>query len=400
MILALAHAASVDQFGVAALMMAVIMMFLGFNRGAIGTVLLLLANYPRDKVRAEGGFATTWAIGTLTIASFVVVGCSAVLEETWLGVAFAVVAPVIALQDTLRITSIAMGNARAAVISDGLWTVWVMALFIVNILGVWDSPEGSVYVWGLGGAAASVVLLAATGVKLRFLRVFEWWTLYWRSRIRFGCNYSLDQVGAVMMTALATVIVGTAAAASLRGAYTLFGPLAILFTASSLIFVPQARRSTDSVMVQWRRMMMSSGVMSVLGVATVVLFLCIPDALGNIILGDIWQPAMDVVPYMGVGCVAIAWLVSGYNMLAAQGMSAVLLRVHIIQVVLIGIFTAIGGLVLHTAAGIAIGEAVAGWLAVLIVLTTVSRVVKRRSSHPDTELTEQSESKPASAKVS
>jgi hypothetical protein len=67
-------------------------------------------------------------------------------------------------------------------------------------------------------------------------------------------------------------------------------------------------------------------------------------------------------------------------MLAAQGKSAALLGLHIIQVVLIVIFTAIGALVFHTAAGIAAGEAAAGWVSAVICLTVVSRLVKRLSS--------------------
>ena len=390
MILALAHVASVGQFGIAALMMAVITMCLGFNRGAIGTVLLLLSNSPDREIKSEAGYAMTWSFGTLLIASGAVVITSAVLGQVWLGIAFAIVAPVIAMQDTLRLTALAMGNALAAVISDGLWTIWVVALFVVNFLDLWGSTEGTVYAWGLGGAAGWLVLLSFTGVSPNFQRLFTWWGVYWRSRIRFGFNYSLDQLGAVVMTATATAVVGTTAAASLRGAYTLFGPLAILITASSLIFVPQARRSTESVARQWRRMLVSSVFMSFLGLGTLAVLISIPDSIGELILGDIWRPAMTVVPFMGISCVAIAWLVSGYNMLAAQGMSAALLRVHIVQVVLIVIFSAAGGLAFDTAAGIAMGEAAASWTAVVIVLMVVSRVVKRLSldEEPPSEDTE------------
>lgn len=379
MILALAQVASVDQFGTAALMLAVITMCLGFNRGAIGTVLLLLSNAVREDVRAEGGYAVTWAFGTLLIAASAVVVTSAALGEVWLGVAFACVAPVIAMQDTLRLASLAMGNALAAVISDGVWAVLVAALFFVNSTGLWHSTEGTVYAWGAGGAVGLIVLIASTGITPSFQRIFTWWGVYWRSRLRYGFNYSLDQVGAFMMTAIATAVVGAAAAASLRGAFTLFGPLAILITASSLIFVPQARLATDSVAKQWRRMMISSGFMSLLGLATVAALLAIPNPVGRVILGDVWEPAMSVVPFIGISCVAIAWLVSGYNMLAAQGMSAALLRVHALQLVLIVIFSAIGGLVFDTAAGIAVGEAVASWVAVVVVLAVVTRVVRRLS---------------------
>lgn len=380
MILALAHVASVGQFGIAALMMAVITMCLGFNRGAIGTVLLLLSNHPRTEIKAEGGYAMTWSFGTLLVASCAVIVTSAALGQLWLGVAFAVVAPVVAMQDTLRITSLAMGNAGAAVVSDGLWTVSVAALFVVNVLGLWGSTEATVYAWGAGGTVAWLVLMYTTGVMPRVRRIVGWWSFYGRSRSRYGFNYSLDQVGAVLMTAIATAVVGTAAAASLRGASTLFGPLAILITAFMLIFVPQIRTTTGAVRAQWRRMLTTSAFLSLLGLVTAAVLLSLPNSVGALVLGDVWQPAMSVVPYMGISCVAIVWLVSTHSMLAAQGMSVALLGLHVIQVVLIVIFTVIGGLVFHTAAAIAAGEAAAAWVSAVLCLTVVNRLVKRLST--------------------
>lgn len=385
MILALAQVATVGQFGIAALIMAVITMCLGLNRGAIGTVLLLLSNHPQKEIRSEGGYAMTWSFGTLLVASCAVVVISATLGQIWLGVAFAIVAPIIAMQDTLRLTAITMGNALAAVISDGLWTIWVVVLFVVNSLDLWRSVEGSVYAWGLGGAAGWLVLMSATRVTPSFRRIFEWWSTYWRSRMRLGVNYSLDQVGAVLMTAIATVVVGTAAAASLRGAFTLFGPLAMLITAFMLIFVPQVRRATDSVANQWRRMLTASVVLSLLGLGTVAVLLSIPDSLGRLILGEVWQPAMSVVPYVGVSSVAVAWLVSTHSMLAAQGMSVWLLRLHVLQVVLIVVFSATGGLLFHTAAGIAAGEVAASWVSAVICLAFVTNVVRRLSTDDSTD---------------
>ncbi|ULE33630.1 hypothetical protein [Mycobacterium sp. IDR2000157661] len=338
-----------------------------------------MSNYNLKQIRAEAGYALTWSFGTLAIASCALLAIGAGLGEIWLGAAFALVAPVIALQDTLRITALAMGNALAAVISDGLWTLLVIVLFVVNALDLWGSTESSVLVWGLGGAVGWLVLASATRVTPTFRRLFEWWSTYWQARLRFGANYSLDQVGAVFLTAIATVLVGTAAAAALRGAFTLFGPLAMLITAFMLIFVPQVRRATGSVADQWRRMLTASAVLSLLGVGTAVVLLAIPDAVGELILGEVWQPAMTVVPYVGISSVAVAWMVSTNSMLAAQGMSVSLLRLHVLQVVLIVLLSAAGGFIFHTAAGIAAGEAVASWAAAAILLTYVTKVVRRLS---------------------
>jgi hypothetical protein len=127
-------------------------------------------------------------------------------------------------------------------------------------------------------------------------------------------------------------------------------------------------------------MVIASAFLSLLGLGTVAILLSIPDSLGTLLLGEVWQPAMTVVPYVGISSVAVAWLVSTTSMLAAQGMSVMLVRLHIVQVVLIVVFSAIGGFVFHTAAGIAAGEAVASWIAAAILLIFVTNVVRRLSA--------------------
>lgn len=160
----------------------------------------------------------------------------------------------------------------------------------------------------------------------------------------------------------------------------MFGPLAILLTAFMLIFVPQVRRATVSIGAQWHRMLMTSAFMSLLGLGMAAVLLNIPESVGKLVLGDVWQPAMSVVPYMAISCVAITWLVAAHSMLAAHGMSAPLLGLHIIQVVLIVIFTAVGAVGFHSAAAIAAGEAAAGWVSAVLCLIVATRVVRRLSS--------------------
>jgi tetrahydromethanopterin S-methyltransferase subunit E len=80
-------------------------------------------------------------------------------------------------------------------------------------------------------------------------------------------------------------------------------------------------------------------------------------------------------------------------------MSAALLRVHAIQLALIVIFSGIGGIVFDTAEGIAMGEAAASWVAVVIVLAVVTRVVRRLSSNSESAPQQTSDRKAATTEV-
>src|SRR4051794_1620088 len=61
LLFAAAQTATLSQFGVITLLVAVVNTAMGFNRGALGTPVLLVSNLRLDQIRTESGYAVTWA---------------------------------------------------------------------------------------------------------------------------------------------------------------------------------------------------------------------------------------------------------------------------------------------------------------------------------------------------
>jgi hypothetical protein len=69
----------------------------------------------------------------------------------------------------------------------------------------------------------------------------------WPARVRFGSFYAIGQMGYIFMTLAAVITAGSVAAAGIRGALTLFVPIATLLAALPIVFIPHAARTGTSV---------------------------------------------------------------------------------------------------------------------------------------------------------
>ena len=110
LLFALARVTTVGQFGVAALLVAVLSAWIGFNRGALGTPILLISNLKTKDVLAESGYAMTWAAATGIPAAAVLVMLGIYTNQVALATMFAIAVPAVFVQDVLRFTAISMGR--------------------------------------------------------------------------------------------------------------------------------------------------------------------------------------------------------------------------------------------------------------------------------------------------
>ncbi len=332
MLFVLGQVSSVDQFAKIGILVAIVSTFLGFNRGGLGTPVLLVSNMDRHSILAESGYAMSWAVLTSVVAAapaLLVTG--AVVGEWTIALAFALAVPFALIQDVLRMACIALGRPAVGVLSDGFWVAWMAALFVANLLSTKVSPLWAVGYWGIGAVIAVAIPLAATGVTLRSRRLVGWWLTYWRARVRFGGVWAANQLGVALVLVIATALVGSTAAAGLRGAWALFGPIGMLVGALPLVFVPHARRAASSAGDQWRLLGKTSFVMSGLTLIATGVLVLTPPTIGAAILGSNWQPATDLVPYIGCESAMLCWVVSVFSYLQARGLSAILARVKAIQ---------------------------------------------------------------------
>ena len=114
---------------------------------------------------------------------------------------------------------------------------------------------------------------------------------------------------------------GSVAAAGIRGASTLFGPIATLLSAMPMVFIPHAVRTGNSVGDQWRLVSRTSVATSVLTVVATGCLMAVPARVGAAILGASWPETLSVIPYIGVSAAAMCWALGVITVFQARGES-------------------------------------------------------------------------------
>ncbi|MHC9291446.1 hypothetical protein ACRCUN_03220 [Mycobacterium sp. LTG2003] len=373
----LAQVATVSEFGVVSLQIAIVMAWIGFNRGAVGTPILLVSNLSKREILAEGGYATAFSVvsGTGAIVAILAVGLAA--RDVAMAVALAVVIPVVLAQDVARYPAIAGGRPLVAVVADAGWAFGMAVLFAANIAGAGISVVTAILLWGVLGLLSATVLVAGTPIRPHLDRIGSWWKMYSPARIRFGATYATVALSTAATAGLVTVIAGADVAGGLRGASSLFGPIMMLIMAVPMVFVPHVRRTEASPRAQWWLLIKTSSITSTLAVAATALVLVVPAHMGVWILGQTWASAVTAVPFIGLECAANCWIVGLYSWLQAQGMGSKLFQLRALHVSLQLGAAAVAALTAGSLVAVAAALAVSCWAMALIGLVVVGRASRQ-----------------------
>jgi hypothetical protein len=357
MALVLAQVSSAGEFGIIAMLIAVLAGCTGFNRGALGTPLLLASNLKIRQIVAESGYAVTWSLYSGFLGGILILTIAAVFHYPWIGLAFAIGLPVVLAQDVLRLTAIAVGRPGLAVVADVLWVASMLGVFVANLFGVREQAEFSIYLWGLSALISAAILAFRLRVAPHHSGILDWWRTSWPARVRFGSVYSVGQIGYVFITLAAVITAGSVAAAGIRGALTLFGPIATLLSAMPLVFIPHAARTGNSLGDQWRLLIRTSLATSALTLVAAGCLMALPPVVGAAMLGASWQETLSVIPYIGVTWAAMCWFIGVCTFFQSQGASRM---VFCVSTLLVGLQVAT-----CFAAGFVFGSAIAIaiWLA-------------------------------------
>lgn len=371
----LAQTTTVPEFGYAATFVGIVTAWIGFNRGALGTPLLLMSNFSRNEVLAESRHAVAGAVltGVLGAATLAVTGL--LTNHLAMAAAFSVVLPGVLAQDVLRYSAIALGRPQVAALSDATWAAPMLALLCLNATAAGLSAAVSIGIWGAAGimCAAMISVMTSAWPRLRGLSV--WWRLFPVARVRFGTVQTLNTTAATLVTIAVTAFAGAAVTGGLRGASTLFGPIAMLVSALPLVFIPHARRTGQPPAQQWRMLTRVSILTSAATVVLTLFLVLVPEAIGELLLGDTWKPASEVVVYVGIGNAVACWMVGILALFQAAGRSREIFYIRNLQVGL-QLAVAIGlAVVVGSVAAIAIGLMAVNVLSVLAGLALVRRAL-------------------------
>lgn len=387
-LLAMAAASSAEAFGAAVLVMSIIIAALSCVRGFLGSPILLMSGKPRDQINREVQYAlwTALLIGIVVGAAAFLV--SWVLQEPLVGLAYAFAVPMLLTQDILRFAAIADGTPEEAFFSDLIWAIASLGVYATvtvnrNLLTIPDM----VAIWGVAAGMALLYLVVRLRARMRVRGALDWVRATLSDRIRYGIEHGFDQVGAIVVVTVATAFIGTIAAAALRGAGVLLGPLAVVITALPLVFIPEARRAGHSESQMWSSLRYAAWISSCLALTVGFLGPLVPEWIGHLLLGDSWQHAIVVLPLLGVEYAAICWLAAALNFYLSRNDSVTLLRLRVAQTALVCAGCTVAAAVTHSVIAVAICLAGASTVIAVVACWMVERQLRLDRTNPTVEQT-------------
>lgn len=190
MVFVLAQVSAAGQFGIIGLLIAISVGFMGFNRGALGTPLLLTSNLKDQQIVEESEYATAWSLYTALLGGVVILAVGAVFHHPWTALAFAIALPAVFAQDVLRLTAIGLGMPVAAIVADALWVAPMLGIFVGNLVDIREPAEFWVYLWGLSALVSAGILAVKLIVAPRHFGILDWWRTHWPARVRYGGGHS------------------------------------------------------------------------------------------------------------------------------------------------------------------------------------------------------------------
>ncbi|BCL27107.1 hypothetical protein ACFFS2_18210 [Streptomyces aurantiacus] len=271
------------------------------------------ASWRPAAARAAG---TALVVGSAIGAVSVVVGLAL---GGRVGAGFAglgVVLPGLLLQDTWRFAFFAAGAGRKAFLNDIVWGVALVPALVMAARA--DSVEAFVLAWGGSAAVAAAYGCFQSGIRPRPALARAWL----REQRDLGYRYLVENVslsGASQLRAYGLgAIVGVSAVGAVRGAELLLGPFLAVLMGLSLVTVPEAAR----VLRQAPHRLGTFCLLLAGGLAATALLwgaalLLVPDWAGEHVLGQVWDPAAELIMPLTVGVAG-----AGVGVGAAAGLRA------------------------------------------------------------------------------
>ncbi|SFC68543.1 hypothetical protein [Streptomyces aidingensis] len=224
--------------------------------------------------------------------------------------ALGLVLPVVLTQDALRYGFSVLGRPQLALAADLLRLACAVPALALQPYG--SSPGRLVLVWGLSAVPAlllggALLLRATRGAPPAPLR-----GLLGRQHLgrRFVVEFGVGNAGTQLAVIWLGVLADPLAVGALRGASTLFGPMNVLFNATTGFGPPLLGRIAGP-----RRQARATALAGVALAGTAALWATalalLPGAAGRQLLGDTWSAAAGLLPATGSQYAAMAVGVCG-----------------------------------------------------------------------------------------
>jgi len=374
-VLAVARVSEVSVFGIATLLLTAVTTALVVARGSFGTPLLLMSGRPRHCVTEEVQSAVGGALLFGLVVGLCIAVSGLVTGLTAIAMPLAVAAPLVLAQDVQRYGAMSNGRPHLALIWDGLWATGSAVVLILT----WLAPRAALSAttilsaWTVLAGVSFAGLTVAGSFAPRFVGLSSWWRRTAGDRVRFGLEGGVGAVGSLLVASVGVALIGAAAAAALRGAGTILGPLNVMMSAMPLAVIPEAAKRGYGLSDTWRMLARLAIGMSAMALLVGSLGLVLPDGLGHQLLGPSWAAVAPILPITGIEYAGLAWVSSVFSALRSQGQSVALLRARVLFTVCSIVFSIGAALYWGTVRAMALGLASAGLLVALVLWLSVIR---------------------------
>ncbi|WP_322920491.1 MATE family efflux transporter [Nocardioides renjunii] len=290
-LVAAARVAGVDEFGTVSFAYALFAFGMAVQRSSLGLLVSLAAGGGRPPpVVLSVGWAA--AVAALGVVLGVTIGDGGSLAYYVLVGACLVVYP----QDLLRYGAIAERRADRAVVSDGAWFAVTLGLLVATVAGLEVDVTTMTLTWVLGGGGAALVVMLASRRSGERSSGSRWLRDHAGELRVLGPDALLACLAPLVLAAVMTSYMTLGDVAAVRGAGTLLGPAAVLFSALPAVMVPELVRVLGDDRA--RLAAAQAAVMSVLVLAWAVCLALVPQSIGEQVLGETWMVSRAILPWV------------------------------------------------------------------------------------------------------
>lgn len=352
-----------DGFGSFSLALLSYTLTLGITRALCSEALLVRPGDTPDshhaRVRSATGSAAWVGVVAATAFSGAAILSSTPLDRCFLLLAVAI--PGLLVQDTLRYAAFARSEPRAALESDAIWFVGMVALLAVLIVRGEPSAPAMLLAFAVPGVLAGAVQAVRERTRPAIAGGPHWISRHRDLSVRYLLDF-LSGAGAAQVAAyVLAAVAGVAAVGSIRGAQTIFGPVNILLTGASIVLVPEGRHAADRSKRSLTKVcVVASACFATAAAAMLGIFLALSPAEGRLILGSTWESARTLVLPVGLASMAGGMMAGPMAGLRSLSAAKALLRVRFI-ILPTTIALPVIGAVVWEAEGLAYGIALSVW---------------------------------------
>ena len=263
--------------------------------------------------------ATATAAGVVAGALCLLAGLALSGEVRAGFVTLGLVLPLLMLQDSYRFAFFSAGHPARAFLNDLVWSVLMITALILLDIEDHANVVTCLLVFGLTAGVAALFGMAQCHIRPRPTQVRSWI----EDTRSLGVRYLVENVsiGGARQIRFFTLgaVASLAAVGQVRAAEILMGPFLVLLMGISQVAVPEAAQ----VVARSPRRLLAfclalGGAQAGAAAAWVVgVLVLLPASLGQFALDELWEPALEVFPIVGLGMV-----LGGLEIGAAAGVRA------------------------------------------------------------------------------